>query len=161
MSIHQILKGANTFERKNRAYQATFRHFFWRYAADGGSTDRYHEGLYNITRESDETRSDLRRRIKYYLGAKKIDGLSERTLKNYKANLESFAAKVEKSAAKITTDDIRGYIAYLDETRHLKETSLQTHINTLRAFFGWLTVEEKIKKNSYVLLTQWILKELI
>lgn len=102
---------------------------------------------YNITRESDETRSDLHRRIKYYLGAKKIDGLSERTLKNYKANLESFAAKVEKSAAKITTDDIRGYIAYLDETRHLKETSLQTHINTLRAFFGWLTVEEKIKKN--------------
>ena len=102
---------------------------------------------YNITRESDETRSDLRRRIKYYLGAKKIDGLSERTLKNYKANLESFAAKVEKSAAKITTDDIRGYIAYLDETRHLKETSLQTHINTLRAFFGWLHTEERIKKN--------------
>ena len=29
----------------------------------------------------------------------------------------------------------------------MKETSLQTHINTLRAFFGWLTVEEKIKKN--------------
>ena len=26
---------------------------------------------YTITRESDETRSDLRRRIKYYLGAKK------------------------------------------------------------------------------------------
>lgn len=102
---------------------------------------------YTITRESDETRSDLRRRIKYYLGAKKIDGLSERTLKNYKANLESFAAKVEKSVAKITTDDIRGYIAYLDETRHLKETSLQTHINTLRAFFGWLHTEEKIKKN--------------
>lgn len=102
---------------------------------------------YTITRESDETRSDLRRRIKYYLGAKKIDGLSERTLKNYKANLESFAAKVEKSVAKITTDDIRGYIAYLDETRHLKETSLQNHINTLRAFFGWLHTEEKIKKN--------------
>ena len=102
---------------------------------------------YTITRESDETRSDLRRRIKYYLGAKKIDGLSERTLKNYKANLESFAAKVEKSTAKITTDDIRGYIAFLDETRNLKETSLQTHINSLRAFFGWLTMEEKIKKN--------------
>lgn len=102
---------------------------------------------YSITKESDEQRSDLNRRIKYYLGAKRIDGLSERTLKNYKANLESFAAKVEKSAAKITTDDIRGYIAYLDETRHLKETSLQTHINTLRAFFGWLHTEEKIKKN--------------
>ena len=30
---------------------------------------------YTITRESDETRSDLHRRIKYYLGAKRIDGL--------------------------------------------------------------------------------------
>ena len=52
-----------------------------------------------------------------------------------------------KSTAKITTDDIRGYIAFLDETHNLKETSLQTHINSLRAFFGWLTMEEKIKKN--------------
>lgn len=102
---------------------------------------------YSITKESDEQRSDLHRRIKYYLGAKRIDGLSERTLKNYKYNLEMFAERMNKSAAKITTDDIRGYIGYLAESRHLAETSLQTHINTLRAFFGWLHIEEKIKKN--------------
>ena len=102
---------------------------------------------YIILKENDDQRSDLHRRIKYYLGAKKIDGLSERTLKNYKYNLELFAQRVTKSAAKVTTDDIRGYISYLDETRHLKDTSLQTHINTLRAFFGWLHIEEKIKKN--------------
>ena len=102
---------------------------------------------YIIIKDSDEQRSDLNRRIKYYLGAKRIDGLSERTLKNYKNNLEMFAERMNKSAAKITTDDIRGYIGYLAENRHLAETSLQTHINTLRAFFGWLTVEEKIKKN--------------
>lgn len=102
---------------------------------------------YSITKESDEQRSDLNRRIKYYLGAKRIDGLSDKTLGNYRCNLEMFAARVNKSAAKVTTDDIRGYISYLDETRHLKDTSLQTHINTLRAFFGWLHVEEKIKKN--------------
>ena len=102
---------------------------------------------YVITKDSDDQRSDLHRRIKYYLGAKRIDGLSEKTLKNYRCNLEMFAAKVNKSTAKVTTDDIRGYISYLDETRHLKETSLQTHINTLRAFFGWLHTEERIKKN--------------
>ena len=102
---------------------------------------------YSITKESDEQRSDLNRRIKYYLGAKRIDGLSDKTLGNYRCNLEMFAARVNKSAAKVTTDDIRGYISYLDETRHLKDTSLQTHINTLRAFFGWLHTEEKIKKN--------------
>lgn len=102
---------------------------------------------YSITKESDEQRSDLHRRIKYYLGAKRIDGLSERTLKNYRYNLKMFAERMNKSAAKITTDDIRGYIGYLAENRHLAETSLQTHINTLRAFFGWLHIEEKIKKN--------------
>ena len=102
---------------------------------------------YIIIKDSDEQRSDLNRRIKYYLGAKRIDGLSERTLKNYRYNLEMFAEHMNKSAAKITTDDIRGYIGYLAENRHLAETSLQTHINTLRAFFGWLHIEEKIKKN--------------
>ena len=102
---------------------------------------------YIIIKDSDEQRSDLNRRIKYYLGAKRIDGLSERTLKNYRYNLEMFAERMNKSAAKITTDDIRGYIGYLAENRHLAETSLQTHINTLRAFFGWLHIEEKIKKN--------------
>ena len=92
---------------------------------------------YIIFKENDEQRSDLKRRIKHYLGAKKIDGLSARTLANYRSHLELFASKVTKSTAKITTDDIRGYIAFLDET----------HINSLRAFFGWLTMEEKIKKN--------------
>ncbi len=145
MSIHQILKGANTFERKTELIGRLLGSFSGGDAITEETLADLLKG-YTITRESDETRSDLRRRIKYYLGAKKIDGLSERTLKNYKANLESFAAKVEKSAAKITTDDIRGYIAYLDETRHLKETSLQNHINTLRAFFGWRTPRRRSRR---------------
>lgn len=102
---------------------------------------------YSVTREAEEEKSDLNKRIKYYLGAKRIDGLSPRTLENYKYTLEMFAERMNKSVSKITTDDIRGYITYLSDTRGLKETSLQTHINTLRAFFGWLYTEEKIKKN--------------
>lgn len=102
---------------------------------------------YTILREAEEEKSDLRKRIWNYLGAKRIDGLSPRTLNNYKYTLEMFAEKVNKGVSRITTDDIRGYINYLSETRKLKETSLQTHINTLRAFFGWLHTEEKIKKN--------------
>lgn len=102
---------------------------------------------YNISREAEEEKSDLSKRIIYYLGAKRIDGLSPQTLKNYKYTLEMFAQRVSKSVSKITTDDIRAYITYLGDSRELKETSLQTHINTLRAFFGWLHTEEKIKKN--------------
>lgn len=102
---------------------------------------------YTITREVEDGKSDLSRRITYYLGAKRIDGLSAHTIKNYKYTLELFASRINKSVSKITTDDIRGYIAYLSTSRKLKETSLQTHINTLRAFFGWMHMEEKIKKN--------------
>lgn len=102
---------------------------------------------YTILREAEDEKSDLNKRIVYYLGAKRIDGLSPRTLNNYKYTLEMFAQRMNKSVSKITTDDIRAYITYLSEARNLKETSLQTHINTLRAFFGWLHTEEKIKKN--------------
>lgn len=102
---------------------------------------------YSITRETEEERLDLKRRIWQYLGAKRIDGLSPRTLDNYQHCLDQFAGKVTKPVNRITTDDIRGYINYLSERRGLAETSLQTHISTLRAFFGWLMVEEKIKKN--------------
>jgi integrase/recombinase XerD len=102
---------------------------------------------YTISRETEEGKSDINKRITYYLGAKRIDGLSPQTIKNYKYTLELFAKQVSKSVTKITTDDIRGHIAQLSASRNLKESSLQTHINTLRAFFGWLHVEEKIKKN--------------
>ena len=92
-------------------------------------------------------KSDLKKRISYYLGAKRIDGLSPRTLANYKYTLDMFSERVNKSVSKITADDIRGYISYLSEARGLRETSLQTHISVLRAFFSWLLMEERIKKN--------------
>lgn len=102
---------------------------------------------YTVLREAESERNDLLKRIWQYLGAKRIDGLSPRTLANYKSNLEMFMDRVKKPTSKITTDDIRAYITYLSETRGLADTSLQTHINTLRAFFGWLHAEEKIKRN--------------
>lgn len=102
---------------------------------------------YTILREADEEKSDLKKRISYYLGAKRINGLSPRTLANYKYTLDMFSERVNKSVSKITADDIRGYISYLSEARGLRETSLQTHISVLRAFFSWLLMEERIKKN--------------
>jgi len=102
---------------------------------------------YTITKEADTGRSNLKKRITYYLGAKRIDGLSAKTLENYRFTLNVFASQVNKHVSKITTDDLREYISYLSEKRHLKESSLQTHINTLRTFFGWLHIEGVIKKN--------------
>lgn len=102
---------------------------------------------YTVLREDEKERLDLQKRIWQYLGVKRIDGLSPRTLENYKYALELFSERVKKPTSKITTDDIRGYITYLGEERKLRDTTLQAHIDTLRAFFSWLYVEEKIKKN--------------
>lgn len=102
---------------------------------------------YTVTRESGSSRSNLKKRIAAFLGAKRIDGLSGRTLDNYRYTLDAFADQVKKNVDKITTDDIRTYISHLSEVRRLKESSLQTHINTLRTFFSWLLTEEIIKKN--------------
>lgn len=101
---------------------------------------------YRVTRETGRE-GDLSKRIAVFLAAKKIDGLSAKTLKNYREMLGAFAAQVDKPAARITADDIREYIGYLTENRGLKDSSIQTHINTLRSFFGWLDTEDHIKRN--------------
>lgn len=102
---------------------------------------------FSVTRDVGKERSNLKKRINTFLAAKKIDGLSAKTLKNYREILTAFAKQVDKHVAKITTDDIRGYIGYLSEDRGLKDSSIQTHINVLRSFFSWLDIEDVIKKN--------------
>lgn len=118
-------------------------------AAFPGAEDKIIDILsgYAVIRDGEQRRSNLKKRIESFLVAKKIDGLSPKTLKDYRGALRMFAAKVDKHVAKITTDDIRDYIGYLVDERGLKDSSVQTHINTLRSFFSWLDVEDVIRKN--------------
>lgn len=102
---------------------------------------------YVITREEEQTKGDMVRRVSQFLAAKRIDGLSERTIRNYRYTLGLFTEQVHKQAARVTADDIRTYLAYLLERRKLSESSLGTHINTLRSFFTWLLDEEITKRN--------------
>ena len=104
-----------------------------------GNDDKIHNILagYSISRESEQMRSNLKKRVQSFLAAKKIDGLSAKTLKNYRDMLGQFIAQVDKHVSRITTDDIRGYIGFLAE-RGLKDSSVQPHINCLRSFFSWM-----------------------
>ena len=113
-----------------------------------GNDDKIRDILagYSICRESEQMRSNLKKRVQSFLAAKKIDGLSAKTLKNYRDMLGQFITQVDKHVSRITTDDIRGYIGFLAE-RGLKDSSVQTHINCLRSFFSWLDVEDIIRKN--------------
>lgn len=103
---------------------------------------------YEITaRETALVASDIPDRAAMYLAVKKLDGLSEQTLYNYKLHLERFASIVVKPLSMVTTNDIRVYIAMLSKSKNLKQTSMGTEISILKSFFGWLNDEEIIERN--------------
>lgn len=92
-------------------------------------------------------RSNLPRRVEAFLAAKRIDGCRPKTIKGYRERLKMFMTQCSKPVQAITTDDLREYLAYLVDERHLMDNSVQAHINTLRSFFSWLVDEDNIHKS--------------
>lgn len=92
-------------------------------------------------------RSNLPRRVEAFLTAKRIDGCRPKTIKGYRERLKMFMTQCSKPVQQITTDDLREYLAYLVDERHLMDNSVQAHINTLRSFFSWLVDEDNIRKS--------------
>ena len=82
-----------------------------------------------------------------FLAAKRIDGCRPKTIKGYRERLKLFMTQCSKPVQQITTDDLREYLAYLVDERHLMDNSVQAHINTLRSFFSWLVDEDNIRKS--------------
>lgn len=100
---------------------------------------------YHITRvEQDEVHPDLKEKIQLFLAAKRLEGLSEVTLKNYELQLNIFAERVKKRTEDITTADIRTYLAGFP---HLKSISIAGKLSILKSFFGWLTSEEILQRD--------------
>ncbi|GAB6170891.1 tyrosine-type recombinase/integrase [Paradesulfitobacterium aromaticivorans] len=87
---------------------------------------------------------DLAAKIKLFLAGKRLEGLSELTLKGYALDLRIFAEHVQKATVDITTADIR---AYLGEFNGLKTSSLSGKLSVLKSFFGWLTSEEILPRD--------------
>ena len=82
--------------------------------------------------------------VKKFIATKMIEGLSERTLKQYSRELLNFGKHVRLDKAE--TDDIRAYLAQYK----LKGVSNRTIDNSRRylsSFYVWLTAEEIIPKN--------------
>lgn len=99
---------------------------------------------YIQTVEPDETHPDLQEKISLYLSAKRLDGLSNTTIENYKLELRLFSDKVKKKTQDITAADIRVYLGNLN---HLKMSTIGTKLSVLKSFFAWLSAEEIIQKD--------------
>jgi integrase/recombinase XerD len=99
---------------------------------------------YVQTVEPDEAHPDMNEKISLYLSAKKLDGLSSRTIENYQLELKLFSDKVKKKTQDITAADIR---VYLGSLKQHKMSTIGTKLSVLKSFFSWLSAEEMIQKD--------------
>ncbi|MFS0657335.1 tyrosine-type recombinase/integrase [Niallia alba] len=103
---------------------------------------------YEIKRDTNQVfDSDIQEKVNVYLAAKRIEGLSEVTLKGYKYELDMFDKAISKKVADITSNDIRMYLSRFD---NLTLSTIASKVWKLKSFFGWLHVEEIITRNPTV-----------
>lgn len=106
------------------------------------------EVLYNYevtSRETALTTSDLEAKINYFIATKKLEGLSPKTLKNYRYTLEKLQNTFHKPVSTITTADIK-MLMYI-EAEKKSPSSMNTFMTPIKLFFNWLQNEEFIIKN--------------
>lgn len=94
--------------------------------------------------------SDLQEKIVLYLEAKKLEGLSEKTIQNYFYLLRKLVIAFNKRVIDININDLRSFIS--SEAEGLKQTSINTKVMIVQSFFKWLVEEEYIEKDPSIKL---------
>lgn len=85
--------------------------------------------------------------LKNYIASLRLEGKSELTIDQYYRIINNFLKLTGKPVKKITTGDIRYYLAKYMSERKVGKTTLGNQRRALSAFFSWLTVENYIDKN--------------
>lgn len=88
-----------------------------------------------------KTHPDTREKTNLFLMAKKIEGLSDHTLKNYRKTLNDFGSHIQKPVSDITTLDIRNWLA---DHPNIKISTLRYYVSVLKSFFDHLINEGTI-----------------
>ena len=113
------------------------------------------ETLYDYevqTKCTDLVASDIEEKSKLYLACKKLEGLSNKTLYNYRLFLEKLDQYFTKPCSTISTMDLRMFIALMGKGK--QASTVNGYITYLKNFFGWLQNEEYIIKNPAAKLKQ-------
>lgn len=90
---------------------------------------------------------ELPRIVQLYLVCKKMSGLSDTTLRNYKVFLQLFFRETHKSPQTITTNDIRVFLYLYQQNRGISSRSLDKYREYLGHFFTWAHDEGYIQTN--------------
>ena len=100
---------------------------------------------YQIQRKTEtEDELDLAEKTELFLAAKKLEGYSLKTLKDYAGELRLFRNFVDKPTINITTVDIRNY---LSSNKDIMVSTMGKKMFVLRSLFNWLVQEELLLRN--------------
>ena len=85
--------------------------------------------------------------LKQYIGSMLVEGKQESTIKRYKYIIDKFECYIDKDFTKVTTQDIKYFLAIYKTQRHCSNTTVDGMRLCLNAFFSWLEREEYIYRN--------------
>ena len=85
--------------------------------------------------------------LRMFLDAKKIEGCSERTIQYYKVTVEHLLSHIETSVRKITTEEIRTYLAEYQKNNKCSNVTVDNIRRNISSFFSWLEEEDYILKS--------------
>lgn len=89
--------------------------------------------------------SDIKEKARLYIDCKKLEGLSDKTLKNYIGFLSWLDQYFNKPCSTITTMDLRMFLDY--KSKGKMASTVNGYITYLKNFFTWLQDEEYIISN--------------
>lgn len=105
---------------------------------------------YDIERKSTElvvVSENRTKALQMFFVTKKVEGCSDKTIHYYSYVLRRFFSDITCELERVTTDQIRYYIAIRSQRDNLSKVTLDNELRVLKSFFGWCTAEEYIRKN--------------
>lgn len=85
--------------------------------------------------------------MELFFSAKRVEGCSEKSLKYYKATIETMLEIVDKNVQEIETDDLRMYLTNYQRAKQSSRVTIDNIRRILSSFFSWLEDEDYILKN--------------
>lgn len=85
--------------------------------------------------------------LNIFLASKRIENCSPRTINQYRDGITKMITTLNKRLQDITTNDIRYYLAWYQETRKISISYMDTIRRYLSSFFAWVSDEGYINSN--------------
>lgn len=100
-------------------------------------------------KESNEERREKENTelLETFLSAKKIEGCSDKTIHYYQSSIVKLLKGLSKSIKEICTNDIRRYLAEIQEKNNLSKVTIDNLRRIFSSFFSWLEDEDYIAKS--------------